>query len=470
MENVQLENNNNLNKINIVSDNNLHIKNQSNENIFSEKSSSENVSDENSSCESVSDENSSCENSASETESDVTISSSSSSNHEEENTNFMGDILNSRYLILNKIGGGAFSSVWLSYDLKIEQFFIIKIQFSEDYEDGIFEGKVLSKSKHPNIIKLHEKFTITDNRVCLVLEVLGESLCSLLDHKYDKGLPINIIKKICKQLLSATNYLHTEKNIVHTDIKVENILLQKPSPRIEKMKKDFLDSPLLKRFKEISTLKFANLPSNRNRRNKAIKKKKEQLLNTYKTYVCKTLSDNKYTISDSIKISLDDCDIKLADMGTCLELDDLFSDELQTEYYRAPEIILGKKYNEKIDIWSIGCVIVELITGNLLFDPKKSKHFSRCKNHLLDIIELCGDFDSKYLQKCKYRNKFFDKYNNFINVPKLEYTSIYNHLIENNKDTNESKLISDFLTNFFKYNINERCSANRALQHVWLEH
>ena len=53
-------------------------------------------------------------------------------------------------------------------------------------------------------------------------------------------------------------------------------------------------------------------------------------------------------------------------MGTCLELDDLFSDELQTEYYRAPEIILGKKYNEKIDIWSIGCVIVELITGNLL--------------------------------------------------------------------------------------------------------
>ena len=452
MENIELENNN------------LNIKNQSNENI-----SSENVSTEKSTIESVSDEYSSDENSSSETESDVTVSSSSSSNHEEENTNFMGDILNSRYLILNKIGGGAFSSVWLSFDLKKEEFFIIKIQFSEDYDDGIFEGKVLSKSKHPNIIKLHEKFIISDNRVCLVLEVLGESLCSLLDHKYDKGLPTNVVKKICKQLLSATNYLHKERNIVHTDIKVENILLQKHSPRIEQMKKDFLDSNLLTRFKEISTLKFANLPSNRNRRNKVIKKKKEQFLNTYKTYVCETLSNNKYTISDSIEISLDDCDIKLADMGTCLELDDLFSDELQTEYYRAPEIILGKKYNEKIDIWSIGCVIVELITGNLLFDPTKSKHFSRCKNHLLDIIELCGDFDSKYLQKCKYRNKFFDKQNNFINVPKLEYTSIYDHLIENNKDTNESKSISDFLINFFKYNINERCSANQALHHIWLE-
>ena len=61
---------------------------------------------------------------------------------------------------------------------------------------------------------------------------------------------------------------------------------------------------------------------------------------------------------------------------------------------------------------------------------------------------MCGDFDSKYLQKCKYRNKFFDKQNNFINVPKLEYTSIYDHLIENNKDTNESKSISDFLITF----------------------
>ena len=40
------------------------------------------------------------------------------------------------------------------------------------------------------------------------------------------------------------------------------------------MKKDFLDSNLLTRFKEISTLKFANLPSNRNRRNKVIKKKR----------------------------------------------------------------------------------------------------------------------------------------------------------------------------------------------------
>lgn len=409
-------------------------------------------------------------NSNNDSTSDSIISTSSSSSHEEETINFMGNIIGNRYIVLNKIGGGAFSSVWLAYNVTNNTFYILKIQFSDDYEDGIFEGQVLVRAKHSNIIKIHERLILSNNRVCLVLEVLGESLCSLLDHKYDKGLPINIVKKITKQLLEAIKYIHEERRIVHTDIKVENILLQTKSPRIEKMKQDFLNTSLLQSFKEIQDIKYSGLPKNRNRKEKLIKKKKLEHYVQYKELVCKTLQNNIYSSIKDMTISLDNCDIKLADMGTCLELDDLFSNELQTEYYRSPEIILGHKFNEKIDIWSLGCVIFELMTGNLLFDPKKSKHFTRCSNHILDIIEIFGPFNEKYIKKCKNKSKFFDNNNKFINCPEIKFTTLCDYLIEQEINNQISSDTSEFLSHLFKYDIKERGSANQLLASKWLEH
>lgn len=43
---------------------------------------------------------------------------------------------------------------------------------------------------------------------------------------------------------------------------------------------------------------------------------------------------------------------------------------MQTRSYRAPEIILGCPYTEKIDIWSLGCIVAELYTGQVLFDSE----------------------------------------------------------------------------------------------------
>lgn len=39
-----------------------------------------------------------------------------------------------------------------------------------------------------------------------------------------------------------------------------------------------------------------------------------------------------------------------------------------TLYYRAPEIILGKKYSFGVDVWSAGCILAEMYTGNYLFE------------------------------------------------------------------------------------------------------
>lgn len=64
-------------------------------------------------------------------------------------------------------------------------------------------------------------------------------------------------------------------------------------------------------------------------------------------------------------------ELKLADFGlarsTFIPVDSL-STEVITRWYRPPEILLGNQnYGFPVDIWSAGCVIVEMITGQPLF-------------------------------------------------------------------------------------------------------
>jgi len=403
--------------------------------------------------------------SESESESDT-----DTDNQDEETYNFTGDFLNNQYIVLNKIGSGGCSSIWLSYNYIDSTFYILKIQFGDDLDDGVFENKVLVKCKHPNIINICENFIIKINnekRICLVLEVLGESLCSLLDHKYKNGLSLNIIKKISRQLLSAIDYLHTNKKIIHTDIKVDNILLQEPSPRIKSMQTDFLKSNILTEFKKIYESSSHIISTNRKKKQKFLLNQQKKIYTNFKLNTIKLIENNIYSTISDLDIRIDNCDIKLADMGLCMEIDNLYTDELQTEYYRSPEIILGSTFNEKIDIWSTGCVIFELLIGNLLFDPKKSNDLSRSTNHLLDIIEIFGDFDDLYLNKCKYKNKYK---NNLQNKIEIDYTNLCDYISSYNKldNTNDCKEMSLFLSKFFDYNINKRYSANQLLQDKFL--
>ena len=83
--------------------------------------------------------------------------------------------------------------------------------------------------------------------------------------------------------------------------------------------------------------------------------------------------------------------IKLCDMGNACYVDKHYSDVIQTREYRSPEVILEGVYDETADIWSLACMIFELITGDYLFDPKKGKTFKKNDDHLALVTELIGE-------------------------------------------------------------------------------
>jgi len=60
--------------------------------------------------------------------------------------------------------------------------------------------------------------------------------------------------------------------------------------------------------------------------------------------------------------------VKIIDFGSATFMDDVDYDYLQTRPYRAPEVTLGCHFDFAIDMWSIGCILYELVTNKVLFN------------------------------------------------------------------------------------------------------
>lgn len=95
--------------------------------------------------------------------------------------------------------------------------------------------------------------------------------------------------------------------------------------------------------------------------------------------------------------------IKLIDFGSsCFETKTCFK-YLQSRFYRAPEVILQLKYGLPIDMFSLGCIITELCSGQVLFKGDNQYH------QLGLIMELCGPLPERF-QKSKIYREFLRKY------------------------------------------------------------
>lgn len=93
--------------------------------------------------------------------------------------------------------------------------------------------------------------------------------------------------------------------------------------------------------------------------------------------------------------------VKLVDFGNAIHLGHFTTyGYAQTRFYRAPEVILGLNYGIPVDVWSLGCILVELLTGQVLF-PGLSEFeqmrmivelLGRPPRHLLDSAPKTGHF------------------------------------------------------------------------------
>ena len=172
----------------------------------------------------------------------------------------IGEVLLERYIIMQKLGYGHFSTCWLALDTKFGNYVAIKIQKSDSkYIDAAYdEVEILQKlSEHnfdkdwikslreyykdePLILTEIETIEHTHNvqllnsfiyygqngkHFCMVFEIMGINLLELIKRYNYKGIPLPYVRIITKQILIGLDFLHRICNIIHTDLKPENILV-----------------------------------------------------------------------------------------------------------------------------------------------------------------------------------------------------------------------------------------------------
>ncbi|CAH9053023.1 unnamed protein product [Cuscuta europaea] len=161
------------------------------------------------------------------------------------------------------------------------------------------------------------------------------------------------------------------------------------------------------------------------------------------------------------------CEVKVIDLGSsCFETDHLCS-YVQSRSYRAPEVILGLPYDKKIDIWSLGCILAELCTGNVLFQNESPATL------LARVIGIIAPIDQEMLAKGKDVFKYFTKnhmlYEKNQETDRLEYLIPKKSSLRHRLPMGDQGFI-DFLTHLLEINPKKRPSASEALKHPWLSY
>uniref|UniRef100_A0A8C5MMP3 mitogen-activated protein kinase n=1 Tax=Leptobrachium leishanense TaxID=445787 RepID=A0A8C5MMP3_9ANUR len=154
------------------------------------------------------------------------------------------------------------------------------------------------------------------------------------------------------------------------------------------------------------------------------------------------------------------CDLKICDFGLARVADPdhdhtgFLTEYVATRWYRAPEIMLNSKgYTKSIDIWSVGCILAEMLSNRPIFP---GKHYLDQLNHILGILGSPSQEDLNCIINLKARNYL-------LSLPHKNKVP-WNRLFPN-ADPKALDLLDKMLT----FNPHKRIEVEAALAHPYLE-
>ncbi|KAJ2913832.1 hypothetical protein MD484_g6588, partial [Candolleomyces efflorescens] len=356
----------------------------------------------------------------------------------------IGQLLDSRYQVVGKLGFGTTSTVWLARDLPERRHVALKV-FIRSASHGAISQELEAYNRfkngpvnHPGraaIRTVLDSFTLPTpdgdgEHLCLVHPPLWDSMKAFLKRNPVGRLPAPILAFTLQRMLQALDYAR-ECRVIHTDIQAANIALGIRDKSIFNVFEEHeIEYPVPRKVEDGRTV-YASRPLE--------------------------LPDG-----DSIDLPV------LCDFGSSVWGEQPHTEDVQPNVYRAPEVILQIPWSYEIDVWNLGCVVWGLFEGGQIFhgvDPEHGAYRSRA--HLAEMIALLGPPPNELLAASKNRSRFFSDQGEFqagIDVPSP--TTL--EKLEQNLEGEDQELFLSLMRKMLRWNPKMRHTPKQLLEDEWL--
>ncbi|KAJ8131233.1 hypothetical protein O1611_g2390 [Lasiodiplodia mahajangana] len=356
----------------------------------------------------------------------------------------IGEILNSSYKVLGKLGYGAYSTVWLCRNVRDAGFVAIKVCIRDadrsariHRELQFYEHVSALSSQHHGqffirgLLQTFEIIGPTGQHLCLVHPPMHMTIRELQYMNQSHRLSERLLKWTLFNLLNALSFLHDEAKVVHTDINPSNIMLTVD------------DESVLDDFERAET----ECPSPR-----------------------KVINDIRI-IYGSRKLGLPRDSLwgqpVLCDFGEA-RIGESHRGLIQPELYRAPEVLFDMEWSSSVDIWNVAALIWDLFENRHLFNAVDENLQPSATHHVGEMVAYLGLPPLEYIQRSEITRKVFNEQGRWEGaggtvIPQLSLEESVSAL---NGETKEQFL--NFIRLMLKWLPEKRKQASELLKDPWM--